>query len=191
MQHEDFSLDNGIRLGDWFQTYPKGIRFWPLDPKPEEIFIEDIACSLSNICRFTGHVKHFLSVGQHSLTVSKLCSHKNALAGLMHDAAEAYVNDVSRPVKPFLNNFKEIEDNILEVIFNKYNIEWPITDEIHMIDRKLCITEARDLDHDITQWGDYEKIITYEFKIEPIGPGESAPLFINRFNKLMEIKNEN
>lgn len=191
MQHEDFSLDNEIRKGDWFQTYPKSIQFWPLDPRPEEIFIEDIACSLSNICRFTGHVKNFLSVGQHSLFVSRLCSPQNALAGLMHDAAEAYVNDISRPIKPFLNNFKEIEDNILEVIFNKYGIEWPIPDEIHRIDRKLCITEARDLDNDITEWGDYNKVFPYDFRIEPIGPGESAPLFIHRFNELVEIKNGN
>jgi len=190
MQHEEFSIatkewKDQDRMGDWFQTYPMQIQFWPLDPKPEEIFMEDIACSLSNMCRFTGHVKNFYSVCQHSILVSKLCSPENALAGLMHDAAEAYMNDISRPIKPFLPGFKEIENNILEMIFIKYGIEWPIPDEIHNIDRKLCITEARDLGHDITQWGEYGKTVPYDFKIEPLGPGESAQLFIHRFNELL------
>lgn len=195
MQREEFSLAGmekihlpkcsaENRIGDWIQTYPKVTRFWPLDPRPEEIFIENLACSLSNLCRFTGYVNSFYSVGQHSIIVSKLCSPENALAGLMHDTGETGTNDIARPVKPFLPGLDKIEDDLLEMIFVKYGINWPVPEEVKTIDHKLCITEARDLGLDITQWGDYGKIVPYDFKIEPLGAGESAPLFIHRFNEL-------
>src|SRR5579885_2784587 len=87
-----------MRHGDWIQTYC-GVAFYPLDPRPEEILIEDIAHALSMLCRFTGHVKRFYSVAQHCVYVSHRCDPKDALWGLLHDAAEAYLNDISRPVK--------------------------------------------------------------------------------------------
>ena len=57
------------RVGDWIQVYTGG-QFWPLDPRPEEIHIEDIAHALALTCRFTGHCREFYSVAQHSLLVS-------------------------------------------------------------------------------------------------------------------------
>ena len=73
----------------------------PLNPDPAQIDIEDIAHSLSNQCRFTGHTKHFYSVAQHSVLVSHECDHKDALWGLLHDASEAYLSDIARPIKRY------------------------------------------------------------------------------------------
>jgi uncharacterized protein len=88
------------RTGDWIQTYT-GKQFWPLSPLPEDIVIEDIAHALSMQCRFGGHVRTFYSVAQHSVHVSLLVEPQYALWGLLHDAAEAYLVDLPRPIKKF------------------------------------------------------------------------------------------
>jgi len=87
----------------WIATYTGG-RFYPLDPRPEDVCIADIAHSLSQICRFNGQTLQFYSVAQHSVLVSKLLgqggpSPIHEFMGLKHDAAEAYLCDLVRPIK--------------------------------------------------------------------------------------------
>ena len=91
-------MPDSIRKGDWFQTY-SGRQFWPCDPKPEEIYLVDIAHALSNQCRFAGHCQRFYSVAQHSVIVSEQVPFEHAVWGLLHDAAEAYLVDLPRPIK--------------------------------------------------------------------------------------------
>lgn len=144
-----------MRYGDWIQTYT-GKKMYPLDPLPEEICIADIAHALSYINRYTGHARFGISVAQHSALVAKLLPKKLQLAGLLHDAAEAYLGDVSRPVKKttyFLVNgqyihFSLIEERLLRVIFSALNVGWPSDEDwllIHQADNRLLATEARDL----------------------------------------------
>ena len=76
------------RIGDWIQTYT-GRQFWPLDPRVDEIHIEDIAHSLSMRCCYGGHLTDFYSVAEHSVLVSLHVPQEFALWGLLHDAAEA------------------------------------------------------------------------------------------------------
>ena len=83
------------RKGDWMQTH-SGIQFWPLDPRPEDILIEDIAHALSNQCRFAGHCCFHYSVAQHSVLVSENVPAQDAMWGLLHDAGEAYLVDLPR-----------------------------------------------------------------------------------------------
>lgn len=105
-------------------TYKK-IEFYPLDPKIEDIDIEDIAHALSLLCRANGHFKHFYSVGLHSLN----CAYeaisrgypKNVVLGcLIHDASEAYLADITRPVKKHLSKYLEIEDVLQGMVFKKW-----------------------------------------------------------------------
>ena len=111
------------RKGDWMQTYT-GRQFWPLDPRPEEVVIEDIARALSMQCRFAGHCAKFYSVADHSVRVSMLADENStlALAGLLHDAAEAYVVDVPRPLKRFLPGYKEIEREVARAIEKRFGL---------------------------------------------------------------------
>jgi uncharacterized protein len=125
------------RIGDWIETY-SGVRFYPLDPKPEEIDIGDIAHALSLTCRYNGHCKFFYSVGLHSIYVSKYLremgyDYKIQLYGLLHDASEAYLSDITRPVKPYLKNYTFYEQQLMSVIYKAFNIPEPTENEYELI----------------------------------------------------------
>lgn len=98
----------------------------PLNPDPEQIRIEDIAHSLSNQCRFTGHTREFYSVAQHSVLVSYLCDPKDALWGLLHDASEAYLSDIASPIKQFSDMgaiYKTVEEALMTAIARCFSLE--------------------------------------------------------------------
>ena len=105
----------------------------PLDARPEQILIEDIAHSLSLMTRANGHCRHFFSVAQHSINClleaqSRGYNRRIQLACLLHDAAEAYIADIPRPVKHRLAGFAEIEDRVISVVFQKFGLT-EITDD--------------------------------------------------------------
>ena len=113
-------------------TYTKKM-FDPLHPNAELIDIEDIAHALSMLCRANGHFKSFYSVAQHSINCMKEAkargySDRIQLACLLHDASEAYLSDVTRPVKAELPRYKEIEAPLQETIWNKW-LDQPLTEE--------------------------------------------------------------
>lgn len=106
------------------QTYT-GIMIDPLNPRADEIVVEDVAHALSLLCRANGHFPHFYSVGQHSINCMKEAkarglSKRIQLACLTHDASEAYLSDVTRPVKARLPQYKEIEAPLQELIWSKW-----------------------------------------------------------------------
>ena len=110
-----------------------GIMIDPLRPDVHKIKIEDIAHSLSMLCRANGHFKSFYSVGQHSINCMREAeargySEKVQLACLLHDGSEAYLSDVTRPVKQELPQYKLIEEPLQEAIWNKWLPE-PLTEE--------------------------------------------------------------
>lgn len=140
-----------MRKGDWIETYT-GKKFWPLDPRPEDICIEDIAHALSNTCRYNGHCKHYFSVAQHSLNCCFYTMRlpniplRFALLALLHDAAEAYVSDMARPIKPFIKGFEEIEDNCQRVIYEALSIKPPNVlgrEFVKSVDSIMLVTEAK------------------------------------------------
>lgn len=111
----------GRRAGDWV-LMPSGRPFWPIDPRADEIDIEDIAFSLSHLCRFGGHCKRFYSVAEHSVYVSRLVSPEAALWGLLHDASEAYVGDMPRPLKRMLPEFVMMEGKVQQAVAERFSL---------------------------------------------------------------------
>lgn len=132
------------RKGTWMLT-ATGKAFWPLDPRPEELCIYDIARSLSLQCRFAGHLSEFYSVAQHSIYVSQVCSPQNRMWGLLHDASEAYCQDLIRPVKAHLDSYKAIEERIQRCIAERFNLCWPMPDEIKAVDNIVLWAELTQL----------------------------------------------
>lgn len=115
------------------------------NPDPSDLDIEDIAHALSLICRFTGHVNEFDSVAQHSLIVSYTVPEEDALAGLMHDATEAYLTDVSRPLKSMLPEYKVLEQRMWEAIAERFYLPTDLPASVHEADNISLCWEQRDL----------------------------------------------
>ena len=137
----------GDRVGDWIQTFT-GKQFWPLDPRPGDIHIEDIAHALSNICRFTGHCRTFYSVAEHSVRVAATLPQRCELWGLLHDASEAYLCDLPRPVKrsgALGVLYCEAERKLSMAVAEKFALDWPEPPEVKLADDILLVTEQRDL----------------------------------------------
>jgi len=135
------------RRGEWIQTY-SGTKFYPLDPRPEDVSIVDIAHALSNVCRYSGHCAHFYSVAQHSVLVSANVPPEDALAGLLHDASEAYIADVCRPLKRerAFAEYRHIEFRLQATIFKAFGIErMTLPESVTLVDNLMLATEARDL----------------------------------------------
>lgn len=172
-----------MRQGDWFLTYT-GRQFYPIDPHPEDVCIEDISHALSMVCRFGGHVRTFYSVAQHSVIVSHLCPH-SAFQALMHDATEAYVGDMVRPLKRQLSAYRLVEAGVWCAICGHFNIPVEMAPEIKAADNVALMTERRDLltptEH---KWSLEEQYPPMDEVIVPLMPDEACALFMNRFEML-------
>lgn len=134
------------RIGDWMQTFT-GKKFWPLDPRHDEIDIEDIAHALSCKCRFGGHALRFYSVAEHSVIVSKALPAGMEIYGLFHDAAEAYLPDVIHPIKKSLAGFDDIEAKVMKAVCQQFglSLELMFDDRVKRADNRALMTERRDV----------------------------------------------
>ena len=130
------------------KTYT-GIMFDPLEPNIDLIRIEDIAHALAMLCRANGHFKSFYSVGQHCINCAEEAAARGysarvQLGCLLHDGSEAYLSDVTRPVKKALPKYLEIEEPLQNAIWNKW-LNNPLTEEeikqIFEIDDMMLLNE--------------------------------------------------
>jgi hypothetical protein len=125
----------------WMQTYT-GKKFDLLNPRVEDVDIIDIAHSLSMQCRYNGHTLKFYSVAEHCVHVANALPYNLRLAGLLHDAAEAYVGDCISPLKNLLPYFKGIEDRILEAIAVRFQVQNILSDNlVHQADLDILEDE--------------------------------------------------
>jgi 5'-deoxynucleotidase YfbR-like HD superfamily hydrolase len=175
----------------WIHTYT-GRKFWPLNPRVEDIHIQDIAGALSKINRFGGHSIRAYSVGQHcilgSYEVERLTKDPViALAFLLHDASEAYLGDVVRPVKhlPEFAFYREAEAKMNKVIEEKFNVS---LDQaiVHEIDNLMLLTEFRDLTLNGHELAGNKKLLD---KIEPWAHRETEEYYLTRFSQLCYLRN--
>lgn len=144
----------------WIQTY-RNIRFNPWEIKPQDVCIEDIAHGLANTCRWGGHCKQFYSVAQHSVLVSRLVPKEYALTALLHDASEAYIGDMPKPIKDTLPDYKKLEERIMKALAEIFNFEWPLPQAVHDADMIMLRWEAFNLLDDktiISSWAHYNPL---------------------------------
>ena len=133
---------------EYIVTYT-GEEFTPLDPDIEKIRIEDIAHALSLLCRANGHLDRFFSIAQHCINCAAEAKAREyntrvQLVCLIHDASEAYISDITRPVKYYLSEYKTIEKRLQDVIYTKF-LGSPLSEEdfalMHQIDNDMLIWE--------------------------------------------------
>lgn len=173
----------------WISTYT-GKKFFIFNPRVEDIEIADIARALSMICRFNGHVKKFYSVAQHSVLVSYIVPEEYALEGLMHDATEAIIGDMVRPIKRFMPEFKEVENKLEAAIAQRFNLRTDIHDIIKEADNIALVTEARDLLTTKRIMDSFdEKIKPLKKKIKCNRPTLAEKHFLDRYYELNGVRN--
>ncbi|MCO5071119.1 MAG: phosphohydrolase [Rhizobiaceae bacterium] len=139
------------RAGDWIQTFT-GRRFWPLDPRPEDICVEDIAHALSLQCRYGGHCLSFYSVAEHSVLLANHVAAPFKRWALMHDASEAYLVDVPRPIKRDLANYREIEARVMAAVCERFGLPRDMPAEVHEADNRIIGDERRNLASCEAEW---------------------------------------
>lgn len=168
----------------WIQTYPAG-KFFPLDPKPGDVTIISLARALSHMCRFTGQCEKFYSVAEHCVRVSELCCPEHRLAGILHDASEAYIADVSSPVKhdPRFGFYREVEAKLQATIYEAFGVGQIACNCIEIADGLLLATEARDLMSEIHPDWTFD-FVPLEGRIEPWSPAEARQRFTERLVEL-------
>jgi 5'-deoxynucleotidase YfbR-like HD superfamily hydrolase len=110
-------------------------------PDINTITIEDIAHGLARQCRFSGHTINYYTVAQHSIWVALRLPKHLQLEGLLHDASEAFCVDIPSPIKKHFTQYHTIEDNVMKVIAQKFNIQYPFHSEIKIVDKEALYWE--------------------------------------------------
>lgn len=157
-----------------------------LDPEGHEFDIDAIAHALAHLCRFTGHVRRFYSVAQHSVLVSHVVPQNLALAGLLHDASEAFLGDVAAPLKRLLPEYQKIEARVAGAIAGYFGVTMPEHAEVKRADLVLLATEKRDLmpRDSAGQWPIIRGVAMLPQTITPWTPEQARDAFLDRFYQI-------
>jgi hypothetical protein len=158
------------------------------EPTPDMIRIDDIAAALSKICRFGGQTNAFYSVAQHSVLVAALAPEKLKREGLMHDAAEAYLGDVIKPLKVMLGYaYEKLELDFMDAINATFGLSF--TPEAYAIIKKIDM-QVLELEHEALQVGYPGKLVAALGAHDLMMPGawawspqESQEIFLGEFRK--------
>lgn len=176
---------------NYISTY-LGNRFHPEGPRIDHVALEDIAHGLAYQCRFNGQTRAFYSVAQHSLLVASVLPPELHRAALLHDAAEAYLGDMVKPLKRLLPDFGRIEAGVTQLIAQAFAVEFgsddahatPVQRQIHVAikhaDMVALATEKRDLmPHSVEPWSYLHGIQPLPQAIHPLPPHEAKQAFLD------------
>lgn len=164
-----------------------GGRFYYDDVDRSDVRIEDIALALSRKCRFSGHTSEFYSVAQHCVQVSYLVPYGRNLEGLLHDASEAYMQDISTPLKAMLPDYRAIEKKVEARIMRAFDINEDDPAPIKRADLVALATERRDLmPHDTEPWIILKGVAPLKEKLKPWSMEDARRSFLARFYELTD-----
>lgn len=175
---------------DWIQTFTKK-KFYPLEPQIEEICIEDIAYSLSLQCRFVGHCKEFYSVAQHCIAMVNCFfngpdNKELAKYALLHDASEAYLSDLPRPLKhlPEFQFYRDAEKHLSELIYVRFGLNPVEPEEIKRADWDILCEEAMSPQIMSPVHPDWSARCKPVICFRPLLPERAEQLYLNKFRSL-------
>lgn len=191
------------RLGSWSQSYT-GERYWIMDPRPDEVHLTDIAVGLSNAARYRGQTRFFYPVSTHSVLVSqsverialergwaKSKATEAARQGLLHDASEAYLGDVARPLKRMraMREYCRVEKLWEDAIFERFNIKptKASNELVHEVDHRIVLDEIYTFMADPDMWPDsgrYLDVEPLDINVPNLTREQSMDMFYRRYNEL-------
>lgn len=187
-------VDDGWHRGDWMQTFT-GKRFYPLDPRPEDIDPRDIAHALSLLCRYNGHIDRFYSVAEHCILMSyAMPTAELALEALLHDGSEAYCGDMVRPLKhtPEMTAYRVAEDRVMNALAIRFGL--PVDEngvhhkspEVKDADTRILLTERTALmsNHKPSDRWSVDGMEALDVPIHGWNPAEAERAYLARLSKL-------
>lgn len=164
-----------LRSGAWFDFRAPG---------SSDFTIEDIAHGLANICRYSGQCSSFYSVAEHSILVSETAKGFEFEA-LLHDAAEAFLGDITRPLKQLLPEFKRIEADVERAILDRFGVTEPIPSQVKQADLRVLAAEQMQIMPEGTAgWVRGQKVKPAPIVVRHLPPKEAKRLFLERFEAL-------
>lgn len=157
-------------------------------PHSSPFTIEDIAHGLANICRYSGQCSRFYSVAEHSLLVSDTAVGFEFEA-LMHDAAEAFLGDITRPLKQMLPEYKRIEGEVEQAIFSRFGIESPLPREVKQADLRVLAAEQRQImPRGTDDWLRGQDVIPAPVVVRHMSPDDAKRAWLERFEALYPLR---
>lgn len=203
MTKQLFDKHGNPRVGAYIHT-SNGMKFWPFDPKPEEVYIEVIAQHLSTECRWNGAVQHkifptrnFYSVAEHSVYCSYMVPEEDELEALLHDAPEAITGDMIRPLKyspQIYPIFKQLEDLSEVAIAERFGMRLPLPKSVKLADEMVCEAEAqqivcRDPEDEWETGLCHDRSKVAPIRIEMMSPYDAKVFFLARFYEIAAKRN--
>jgi uncharacterized protein len=181
----------------WMQT-ANGRKFYLLEPTPEQVHADDIIAALPLIPCFNGAQKagryeYPYSVAQHCLFVSRLVAPELALDALLHDAWKIYVGDLTRPLNQLLNSISngrwgDVRGGIQNAVAQKFNLTFPLPDEVEDGDRQARANELRDIMADVPELWSLKLPEPTDEILVPLNPSVVRELFRERLEILQGIQ---
>lgn len=166
----------------WMQT-ATGRKFQPLNPHVDDLHIEDIASSLSKICRYNGHCLEFYSVAEHCVLASREVPERLRLTMLMSDGQEAYLTDLIRPIKQMLPGYAAAEERLAQIISVRFGTIYPLPDEVIRVDRAILTDERAQnmmpMNVSPADWGNTEPGLGVTLRLW--APSRAKAEFMNAF----------
>jgi hypothetical protein len=168
----------------WMQTY-RGHKFYPGHVSKLRVDIGDIAHALSIMNRYGGHTREPYSVAQHCCLVHDHLPLEHRREGLLHDATEAYLVDLPKPVKLFLPEYQKLEERLAKHLGAYFGFPAVMTPAVHMADMQALITERRDLMDNLRRmdWG-YLGIVPWPDTVVPWDWQVAKLNFLERYRNL-------
>ncbi len=153
-------------------------------PSSSDFTIEDIAHGLGNICRYAGQCRDFYSVAEHSILVSETAV-GHEFEALLHDAAEAFLGDITRPLKQMLPDYRKIENSVQKAIFDRFGLPRALNPFIKQADLRVLAAEQRQIMPAGTDaWARESKVEPAPVVVLHLSPADAKKAFLERFKML-------